>query len=60
MNRHLLPTALFLLGLAVVTWIGVGYVGTHALGSGNIVSDALGLRTRLPVPLQRLHDAARV
>nr|WP_298132090.1 DUF802 domain-containing protein [uncultured Pseudoxanthomonas sp.] len=32
MNRHLLPTALFLLGLAVVTWIGVGYVGTHALG----------------------------
>jgi len=32
MNRHLLPTALFLLGLAIVTWIGVGYVGTHALG----------------------------
>ncbi|MCH6482058.1 DUF802 domain-containing protein [Pseudoxanthomonas sp. LH2527] len=32
MNRHLLPTALFLLGLAIVTWIGLGYVGTHALG----------------------------
>ncbi|KRA52774.1 hypothetical protein ASD77_14245 [Pseudoxanthomonas sp. Root65] len=33
MNRHLLPTALFLLGLAIVTWIGLGYVGTHALGA---------------------------
>ena len=32
MNRHLLPAALCLLGLAIVTWIGVGYVGTHALG----------------------------
>lgn len=32
MNRHFLPAALFLLGLAIVTWIGVGYVGTHALG----------------------------
>ena len=25
-------TALFLAGLAIVGWIGVGYVGTHALG----------------------------
>jgi predicted nucleic acid-binding protein len=32
MIRHLLPAALFLLGLTIVTWIGVGYVGTHALG----------------------------
>ncbi|MBD9477515.1 DUF802 domain-containing protein [Pseudoxanthomonas sp. PXM02] len=32
MTRHALLTALFLLGLAIVTWIGVGYVGTHALG----------------------------
>jgi len=32
MNRHLLPSALFLLGLAIVIWIGAGYVGTHALG----------------------------
>ena len=27
-----LSTALFLIGLAIVGWIGVGYVGTHALG----------------------------
>lgn len=27
-----LSTALFLVGLAIVGWIGVGYVGTHALG----------------------------
>ena len=32
MIRTLLLAALFLLGLAIVTWIGVGYVGTHALG----------------------------
>ena len=32
MNRHVLLAPLFLLGLAIVTWIGVGYVGTHALG----------------------------
>ena len=25
-------TALFLAGLAIVGWIGVGYVGTHTLG----------------------------
>jgi len=32
MNRHFLLAPLFLLGLAIVTWIGAGYVGTHALG----------------------------
>ena len=32
MIRTPLLAALFLLGLAIVTWIGVGYVGTHALG----------------------------
>ncbi len=32
MNRHVFLAPLFLLGLAIVTWIGVGYVGTHALG----------------------------
>jgi len=31
MKQHL-TTALFLAGLAIVGWIGVGYVGTHALG----------------------------
>ncbi len=31
MKQHL-STALFLAGLAIVGWIGVGYVGTHALG----------------------------
>ncbi|MBD9467837.1 DUF802 domain-containing protein [Pseudoxanthomonas sp. PXM01] len=32
MNRHFLFAPLSLLGLAIVTWIGAGYVGTHALG----------------------------
>lgn len=41
MNRHLLPAALFLLGLAIVAWIGVGYVGTHALGV--VVTLVIGL-----------------
>ncbi|WP_155944633.1 DUF802 domain-containing protein [Pseudoxanthomonas sp. Root630] len=31
MKQHF-STALFLAGLAIVGWIGVGYVGTHALG----------------------------
>lgn len=33
MNRHFLLAPLFLLGLAIVTWIGAGYVGTHTLGA---------------------------
>jgi len=41
MTRNLLPAALFLLGLAIVTWIGAGYVGTHALGVA--VTLAIGL-----------------
>ncbi len=41
MTRNPLLTALFLLGLAIVTWIGAGYVGTHALGA--VVTGVIGL-----------------
>jgi hypothetical protein len=41
MIRQPLLAALFLLGLAIVTWIGVGYVGTHALGV--VVTLVIGL-----------------
>ncbi|WP_296280705.1 DUF802 domain-containing protein [Pseudoxanthomonas sp.] len=41
MNRHLFPAALFLLGLAIVAWIGIGYIGTHALGV--VVTLVIGL-----------------
>lgn len=40
MNRHILLAPLFLLGLAIVTWIGAGYVGTHMLGV--VVTLAIG------------------
>jgi hypothetical protein len=32
MHRHLLPLGVFLAGLAVVVWIGAGYVGSNPLG----------------------------
>jgi hypothetical protein len=32
MHRHLLPLGVFLAGLAVVVWIGEGYVGSNPLG----------------------------
>ena len=49
-------TALFLAGLAIVGWIGVGYIGTHALGV--VVTLVIGAcYTAGAVELQRYRQA---